>query len=561
MDVVSYPHTGGARGLRRLVLPVFAVATLLFAPAALAHDAYLTDSGSESVSVIDTATDEVVGEPIAVGSGPGGIAITPDGGRVYVANRLSGTVSVIDTATDEVVGEPIAVGLGSKPRGVAVTPDGKRVYVVAEGLDTVQVIDTATDEVVGEPIAVGSEPFGIAITPDGTRAYVTDSGSESVSVIDTATDEVVGEPIAVGASPWGIAIAPDGGRVYEANLASGSISVIDTATDEVVGEPIAVAVPTGIAITPDGSRVYVGNHGSATVTVIDTASEETVGEPIAVGTNPLGLAITPDGSRVYVASGNTESVSVIDTATDEVVGEPIAVGTTPLAIAIVPDQPPLASLAAAVGDAGGSVQLDASASHDPDGQIARYAWSFGDGQTAPDAGPTPTHTFSAPGTYRVTVTTTDSEGCSTSFVFTGLTALCNGSSLASATRMVEVAAPQQSKPAPPVVIPSNAFLIRKLRHNRRRGIAKLRVWVPGPGALLLRGRSVRTVKRAVAGRRALTLTVRAKRKEMKVLKRHGHLWVWVRVTFRPNGGVAHTLAKKLKLIRRSSRPAHRHHRR
>ena len=44
----------------------------------------------------------------------------------YVANAGDNTVSVIDTATNTVVA-PIAVG--SLPRGVAVTPDGKRAYV------------------------------------------------------------------------------------------------------------------------------------------------------------------------------------------------------------------------------------------------------------------------------------------------------------------------------------------------------------------------------------------------------------------------------------------------
>ena len=50
--------------------------------------AYVTnDSGSNSVSVIDTATNTVVAT-IAVGQFPFGVAITPDGTRAYVTNTL-----------------------------------------------------------------------------------------------------------------------------------------------------------------------------------------------------------------------------------------------------------------------------------------------------------------------------------------------------------------------------------------------------------------------------------------------------------------------------------------
>ena len=56
------------------------------------------------MSVIDTATNAVVGSPIAVGDAPFGVAVTPDGSRVYVANA-GDDVSVIDTATNTVVAD------------------------------------------------------------------------------------------------------------------------------------------------------------------------------------------------------------------------------------------------------------------------------------------------------------------------------------------------------------------------------------------------------------------------------------------------------------------------
>jgi YVTN family beta-propeller protein len=60
-----------------------------------------------------------------------------------------------------VIGSPITVGTG--PDGVAITPDGTRAYVADEGASSVSVIDTSTNTVIGSPITVGSGPFGVAL--------------------------------------------------------------------------------------------------------------------------------------------------------------------------------------------------------------------------------------------------------------------------------------------------------------------------------------------------------------------------------------------------------------
>jgi YVTN family beta-propeller protein len=68
--------------------------------------------------VIDTATNTVIGSAIPVGRVPYGLAVTPDGSKVYVANALANTVSVIDTATNTVIGSPIPVGIFPHAFGV-----------------------------------------------------------------------------------------------------------------------------------------------------------------------------------------------------------------------------------------------------------------------------------------------------------------------------------------------------------------------------------------------------------------------------------------------------------
>lgn len=60
------------------------------------------------------------------------------------------------------------------------------------------------------------------------------------------------------------------------------------------------------------------------------------------------------------------------------------------------------------------VDLDGSASSDPDGAVASYAWDFGDGTTG--TGRTASHTYSAAGTYPVKLVVTDDRGALSSAV-------------------------------------------------------------------------------------------------------------------------------------------------
>ena len=76
----------------------------------------------------------------------------------------------------------------------------------------------------------------------------------------------------------------------------------------------------------------------------------------------------------------------------------------------VADEPPVASFTVTTS-APGSGQptgFDATASSDGDGTITGYAWAFGDGSTG--TGATPSHVYGGPGTYRVALTATDSDG-------------------------------------------------------------------------------------------------------------------------------------------------------
>ena len=70
---------------------------------------------------------------------------------------------MIDTATNTVIA---TIPVGSSPLGVAVTPDGRKVYVANSGSNNVFVIDTASNSVLAE-VSVGIQPvaFGAFIRP------------------------------------------------------------------------------------------------------------------------------------------------------------------------------------------------------------------------------------------------------------------------------------------------------------------------------------------------------------------------------------------------------------
>jgi YVTN family beta-propeller protein len=427
---------------RLLVAIAGGATTLLMAmtsPAAAAgqQTAYVLNYDSESITPINTNTN-APGTPITIAGGPAAIAITPDGKTAYVANYgLTNSVTPIDTATNT-VGTPISVG--DKPDAIAITPDGKTAYVVNQISKSVTPITLATNTT-GTAIAVGDGPSGIAITPDGKTAYVVNQDSNSVTPINIATN-TAGTPITVGTSPSGIAITPDGTTAYVVNASSNSVTPIVTATNT-AGAPITVGTsPSGIAISPDGTMAYVANAGADSVTPI-TIATNAPGTAIPVGTDPYWIAFIPNGKTAYVASFGANSVTPIDTATNTP-GTAIPVGSEPLAVAITPDQPPVASFSATGGALGSAESFDASASTDPDGSVAGYSWQFGDGSSATTASAATTHTYATPGTFTVTLTETDDQGCSARPIFTGQTMSCNGGTAAIATRTVVVAAPTPS---------------------------------------------------------------------------------------------------------------------
>lgn len=255
------------------------------------------------------------------GAGPSGVAVVGD--LAYVANSGTNTVTVINTKTGAVVGSPIVVG--TAPTGVLANADGSRVYVANRTSGTISVIRTSDNTVVGS-VRVGTNPEQMALNSTGTKLYVTNYGSSNVSVVNVSgqTPTLI-KNIAVGANPRGIAFATVNGqpRVYVTRYNSSAVAVIDANTDTQIDvkpststvDSITVgANPQSITVSQDGTRAYVTNFGSNTVSVINTTTNTVDGAAITVGSKPVGVSLSKDGSLLYVANSN-DTVSVIDTKT------------------------------------------------------------------------------------------------------------------------------------------------------------------------------------------------------------------------------------------------------
>lgn len=196
-----------------------------------------------TISVINTLNNSVV-STIAVGNGPWGLALTGDGKKLLVSNSDDNTVTIINTETNTVMGSPISVG--RSPFGIAVAADGTQAYV-ANSLDgTVSVINPNTQQVINT-ITVGNFPRGVAITPDSNQVYVANWQDATVSVIDTHTNTVVNTIFLINPGPVGIAVSPDGTQVYVTMDASSNVIVINISNGAIS------------SVTLDAPQITLGN--------------------------------------------------------------------------------------------------------------------------------------------------------------------------------------------------------------------------------------------------------------------------------------------------------------
>ena len=148
---------------------------------------------------------------------PNAISVNPMTHTMYVTNGGSNTVSVINTKTNRISNIP----LEGTPKDLSIDTDYNLLYVCNMGSNTVSVINTLTNGVISNIPVQGRTPVSISGDIDDNVIFTANRNSGTVSVIDTGTNAFL-RAIRVGSSPEGVAVNPITHTLYVTNSDNGT---------------------------------------------------------------------------------------------------------------------------------------------------------------------------------------------------------------------------------------------------------------------------------------------------------------------------------------------------
>jgi YVTN family beta-propeller protein len=307
--------------------------------------AYATSEDAASVTVIDLDSRRAVAM-LPAGAGAHSLTITPDGRRLYVANRRYRTVTVIDPVEVSVAR---TIELPSSPSGIAASPDGRLLAVLGRTDLIAWVIEAESGAVLREP-ALGSLPEDRSSSGDEapfSTHPVWAADGHSFYAEDNVNARLVRVDAESGAVTRTTPLPSPAHMVY-LDSARGRIYALCTG-DPAAGSPAAVAVvdaesgalqatlPVPLAggesgelhhgcFDAGGDRFFVANMGTGrprgghSVHILDTGTLTFTGrlEARAGAGHPL---LSPDGTRLFVVNHAAPFVSVFDVTTLRLLGE------------------------------------------------------------------------------------------------------------------------------------------------------------------------------------------------------------------------------------------------
>lgn len=257
---------------------------------------YVAGGPSDMIRVIDVAAGKLA-EPAIID-----LREQPAEPVVENPETFAGQIALPDPAKEGVLLYPI---------GLALSPDGRSLWVAETLGSAVSIVDLASGKV-QRRIAVGSYPYEIAFDPTGAKAYVSLWGAGKVAVVDVAASRGRVQ-LVVGRHPCALATDPAARRLYLANAHSDSVSILDTATDAVVGT-ISLApyegappgsMPNALAVSADGATLYVADAGNNALTLVALNAERTAGTVrgrVPTGWFPSGVQLGADGTAWVVSA-------------------------------------------------------------------------------------------------------------------------------------------------------------------------------------------------------------------------------------------------------------------
>jgi len=291
--------------------------------------AYVT-SQDAGVSVIDLATMKVVKQIDVKAESPRGIGITDDGKKLIVATRGNDSISVIDTATGEVLQQIL---IGKNPEFVRVR--GNFAFVSSEPSakggpppkpGTKEAEDDDDEEKIPAQIAVidleqgkkvreitgGPETEGIEFSNDGTKMIITNEADNTVTVHNIETGELL-KTISThehGDRPRGIKASPDGNN-YVATLEYGNKFMVLDKDFNFVRTVDTGETPYGVAYDAAGNNIYVASNKAKLLEVFDAKTFVKTKE-VNTGNRCWHFSFTPDNQKILLACGKSDAVLVVD---------------------------------------------------------------------------------------------------------------------------------------------------------------------------------------------------------------------------------------------------------
>jgi 6-phosphogluconolactonase (cycloisomerase 2 family) len=437
------------------------------------------NTGPHIISIHTIGADgalKPLGDTVNTGAGARAIVFGPDGRHAYVAALEENAVYAYAVADDGRLiepGTPFPAG-DTGAVGLAVSPNGRTLYVANQSNPgTVSVFAVLPDGQLDlqDNVATGSvQPRNVAVSPDGRFLFVShgtplDDTPDAIVTFDIQPNGTLGrsqttQSLCAGGA--GMDISLDGRFLYVACMRSNSVFGFQIGADGSL-TPVpgvrfdAPLIPEGMTMAPDGQHLYIASVASVpqhapdmdgvwTFAIGDDGALTRLDPRVDAEDGPVGISITPDGQSLY--TGNFFSSDISGFRVDPSSGTLRDVPGTPFpargkapgfgSVAVLPNQGPIASFSATPRPAGQPTYFDATASADRDGSIARYDWDFGDGTTLRNGGPQPSHNYRSAGVFQVSLVVTDDEGCSTRQVFTGHSALCNGTPAAQTSHPVTI---------------------------------------------------------------------------------------------------------------------------
>lgn len=184
--------------------------------------AYVSNWSTDTVSVIDLVAGRTL-RHVTVGKNPTGIAVAPDGTRIYVAVADEDRIAILNRDGTAVTHWDLRATadapVGISPTDVRLSPDGTRLYVVAANENAVLVLNTADGAYVGA-VPTAQYPTEVEVDPSGTRLYAVsakgfgagpnvreDGGQDFIAGIIRGTVQVLDLPDAAGLAAWGEEVA------------------------------------------------------------------------------------------------------------------------------------------------------------------------------------------------------------------------------------------------------------------------------------------------------------------------------------------------------------------